>query len=132
MLRTGSLLAVALIVLLWAGPAACSSPTGGDGLPPQAPAPTSPAPKPTWTPGTGPAAGQGQQPPAPVAQPKRSVPAPPVTATGNGPRIAFAVEEIDYGDVQFGDVVQASFEFKNVGNEPLIISNSQVETVEGC
>ncbi len=67
-----------------------------------------------------------------VAVPKNLVPAPTVEAGVNGPRIAFVNQEIDYGDITFDDVVQASFEFKNVGNQPLTISNAQVQVVQGC
>lgn len=67
-----------------------------------------------------------------LAEPKRIVPAPAVVADGKGPRIAFVNEEIDFGNVLFGDVIQAPFEFKNVGNEPLTISKTQIEVIEGC
>ncbi|MCL5263745.1 MAG: DUF1573 domain-containing protein [Chloroflexi bacterium] len=67
-----------------------------------------------------------------VADPKKIVPAPTVVAVGKGPRIAFTNEEIDFGDVSFNDVVQAPFEFKNIGDEPLTISKVQVEVGEGC
>lgn len=67
-----------------------------------------------------------------LAEPKVITPAPTVVASGNGPRIAFANEEIDFGNVPFDDVVRAAFEFKNVGNEPLKILKAQVEVVDGC
>lgn len=67
-----------------------------------------------------------------IAEPKKIIPAPTVVAAGKGPRIAFVNQEVDFGNVQFGDVVQYAFEFKNVGNEPLIISKAQVDVVEGC
>lgn len=67
-----------------------------------------------------------------LAEPKSIIPAPPVVTMTKGPRIAFTNEEIDFGNVEFGDVVRVAFEFKNVGSEPLTISGAQVEAVEGC
>ncbi|MCL5959663.1 MAG: hypothetical protein M1358_10185 [Chloroflexi bacterium] len=67
-----------------------------------------------------------------LAEPKKIIPAPTVVASGEGPRIAFTNEELDFGNVPFEDVIRAPFEFKNVGNEPLKILKTQVEVVEGC
>ncbi len=67
-----------------------------------------------------------------LAKPKNIIPAPTVAAGASGPRIAFANDQIDYGDITFDDVVQANFDFRNVGDKPLIISTAQVQVVQGC
>ena len=48
----------------------------------------------------------------------------------NGPRILFAQDTKDFGDIVQGDKVNHTFEFENSGNEPLILSN--VLTTCGC
>ncbi len=40
-----------------------------------------------------------------------------------GPYIEFASAEHDFGDIYQGDKVEHTFEFKNSGTEPLILSN---------
>tara|TARA_Y100000589_G_scaffold313132_1_gene334152 strand:- start:242 stop:727 length:486 start_codon:yes stop_codon:yes gene_type:complete len=46
----------------------------------------------------------------------------------NGPKIEFDMEVWEFGEINEGDVVDTVFTFKNVGNEPLIISNAKA----GC
>ena len=124
-------------LVLWA----CRSSAASTNQSAQAPPTRNAAPPGTSTPGPGGKPGAATPPNsatggAPkelrLAEPKAISPAPTVAASGNGPRIAFANEEIDFGNVAFGDVVRAAFEFKNVGNEPLKILKAQVEVVEGC
>ena len=43
----------------------------------------------------------------------------------NGPKIEFDMEVWEFGEINEGDVVDTVFTFKNVGNEPLIISNAK-------
>ena len=66
------------------------------------------------------------------AEAKKVIPAAPVVAGAKGPRIAFANEEIDFGNLEFEDIVRVAFQFKNVGDEPLKITKASVEVVEGC
>ena len=47
-----------------------------------------------------------------------------------GPKILFAENSFDFGDITQGDKVEHVFEFENVGNEALIISD--VRTTCGC
>ena len=47
-----------------------------------------------------------------------------------GPEMDFEVKEHDFGDIEQGDKVEYTFEFTNVGNQPLIIQN--VLTTCGC
>jgi hypothetical protein len=42
-----------------------------------------------------------------------------------GPKIEFMKETHDYGTVKYGADGSCTFEFKNTGNEPLIISNAK-------
>lgn len=42
-----------------------------------------------------------------------------------GPKIEFSKETHDYGTVKYGADGTCTFEFKNNGNEPLIISNAK-------
>lgn len=43
----------------------------------------------------------------------------------NGAKIEFSKEVHDYGNVKYGGDGTCSFEFKNTGNAPLIISNAK-------
>jgi len=43
----------------------------------------------------------------------------------NGPKIDFTKETHDYGTIKYGADGSCSFEFKNTGNAPLIISNAK-------
>lgn len=43
----------------------------------------------------------------------------------DGAKIEFAKETHDYGDIKYGADGTCTFEFKNTGNVPLIISNAQ-------
>lgn len=47
-----------------------------------------------------------------------------------GSKIAFLESSFDFGDIIQGDKVEHIFEFENIGNEPLIISD--VRTTCGC
>ncbi|RSK48858.1 DUF1573 domain-containing protein [Hymenobacter rigui] len=47
-----------------------------------------------------------------------------------GPQIQFEEMKYDFGSVHTGDVVEHTFKFKNVGTQPLIISNIGVSC--GC
>ena len=48
----------------------------------------------------------------------------------NGPKIQFVESSFDFGDIEQGDVVEHTFAFENIGNQPLVISN--VMTTCGC
>ena len=48
----------------------------------------------------------------------------------DGPQITFAEDTHDFGDIEQGTKVSHTFEFENVGTEPLILSN--VLTTCGC
>ncbi|MBI1836824.1 MAG: DUF1573 domain-containing protein [Flavobacteriia bacterium] len=43
----------------------------------------------------------------------------------NGAKIEFSKETHDYGTIKYGADGTCTFEFKNTGNEPLIISNAK-------
>lgn len=47
-----------------------------------------------------------------------------------GAKIAFTEKSYNFGDITQGDKVEYTFEFENVGNEPLILSD--VRTTCGC
>ena len=47
-----------------------------------------------------------------------------------GPQIEFAEVKYDFGTIKQGDVVEHVFKFKNVGHQPLVISNIGVSC--GC
>ncbi|MEO1256164.1 MAG: DUF1573 domain-containing protein [Bacteroidota bacterium] len=47
-----------------------------------------------------------------------------------GPKIVFAEKSFNFGDISQGERVEHVFEFENVGNEPLILSD--VRTTCGC
>lgn len=42
-----------------------------------------------------------------------------------GPKIEFNKEVHDYGNIKYGGEPNCAFEFKNTGNEPLLISNAK-------
>ncbi len=46
-------------------------------------------------------------------------------ASSNGAKIQFEIEVMDYGTIEQSSNGDRRFKFKNVGNEPLIISNVQ-------
>src|SRR3954467_5464199 len=48
----------------------------------------------------------------------------------NGPVITFEKKTHDFGDIVQGDKVEHTYYFTNTGNEPLIITNVQVQC--GC
>ena len=47
-----------------------------------------------------------------------------------GPKISFTEKSFDFGEITQGEKVEHVFEFENVGNEPLILSD--VRTTCGC
>ena len=47
-----------------------------------------------------------------------------------GAKISFTEKSYNFGDITQGDKVEYTFEFENVGNEPLILSD--VRTTCGC
>lgn len=47
-----------------------------------------------------------------------------------GPKISFTEKSFDFGEITQGDRVEHVFEFENIGNEPLILSD--VKTTCGC
>lgn len=51
-------------------------------------------------------------------------------AEKNGPKIEFSYTEYDYGTITQGGDGTSEFEFKNTGNEPLILSD--VKSTCGC
>lgn len=52
------------------------------------------------------------------------------TTAASGAKIKFMEESKNFGDIKQGEVVKHVFNFKNEGNEPLILSN--VSTTCGC
>lgn len=58
------------------------------------------------------------------------IPAGLYAQTGNAPEFSFEESKHDFGDITQGDLVEHIFEFTNVGEAPLIISN--VITTCGC
>ncbi|UYZ63590.1 DUF1573 domain-containing protein [Hymenobacter weizhouensis] len=51
-------------------------------------------------------------------------------AKAAGPQIQFEEMKYDFGSIKSGDVVEHTFKFKNVGTQPLVISNIGVSC--GC
>lgn len=47
-----------------------------------------------------------------------------------GPKITFSEKSFDFGEITQGEKVEHVFEFENIGNEPLILSD--VRTTCGC
>lgn len=41
-----------------------------------------------------------------------------------GPKIAYEVDYVDYGDIEYGGPRERVWKFKNVGQEPLMITNA--------
>ena len=56
----------------------------------------------------------------------------PANATDKvaGPQIQFETDKFDFGTIKQGDIVDHTFKFKNVGTQPLVISNIGVSC--GC
>ena len=52
------------------------------------------------------------------------------TVSKDGAKMHFEEMEFDFGDIYQGDKVQHTFEFINIGNQPLVINN--VLTTCGC
>ena len=60
-------------------------------------------------------------------------PAPYTPEVTGGPSLRADKEALDFGDVKLGKTVTASFELKNIGDQPLSFSNAPyVELIEGC
>jgi hypothetical protein len=49
-----------------------------------------------------------------------------------GARLAVDQHEIDHGAVPYGYAVEASYRLKNVGDQPLMLGDPTVNTLEGC
>lgn len=60
----------------------------------------------------------------------KAVPNSPGQNSGQGPRIVIEPESWDFGEVEFGKVVEKEFSLKNEGNEKLEIN--RVSTSCGC
>lgn len=67
-----------------------------------------------------------------LIQARTVTPAAPVAPYTGGARIAFEEGTLDFGDVALEQWVRATFHFRNVGNEPLVVRNASVRVVEGC
>ncbi|HEX8349593.1 MAG TPA: DUF1573 domain-containing protein [Hymenobacter sp.] len=52
------------------------------------------------------------------------------TVKAAGPQIQFETDKFDFGTIKQGDIVDHTFKFKNVGTQPLVISNIGVSC--GC
>ena len=52
------------------------------------------------------------------------------TTKAAGPQIQFETDKFDFGTIKQGDIVDHTFKFKNVGTQPLVISNIGVSC--GC
>lgn len=58
---------------------------------------------------------------------------PNFTPVAGMPRLAVDQDMLDYGDVKFNTLVNASFRLYNIGDQPLRVTRQpQVEVVEGC
>ncbi len=56
----------------------------------------------------------------------------PAQVTGK-PRLAVDKEQIDFGKVKLGKMVEATFKLSNVGDQPLVLAGvPPVEVVKGC
>jgi hypothetical protein len=49
-----------------------------------------------------------------------------------GPRLAVDRTDHNEGDVPYGHTVSAAFRLRNVGDEPLTLDETSVNTLEGC
>jgi len=50
-----------------------------------------------------------------------------------GPRLRVDRELIDFGPVKFGQMVNARFRLRNIGDQPLrLVVDPRVEAIEGC
>jgi hypothetical protein len=54
------------------------------------------------------------------------------TPHSGGPRLAVDQREVDYGSVAYGEPVSAVYRLRNVGDEPVVIAQPTVVTLEGC
>lgn len=59
-------------------------------------------------------------------------PAPKVGSYQGGPRLALDNKSLDFGNVSYNQEVKATFNLKNVGDQPLRIEKVDVKTLEGC
>ena len=60
--------------------------------------------------------------------------APVATSQGNGsgPQVAIDRTEVDFGAVGYGQSVDASYTITNVGDEPVVLDEPSIKTLEGC
>ncbi|PSR52908.1 hypothetical protein AHMF7605_04885 [Adhaeribacter arboris] len=65
-----------------------------------------------------------------VANAQTTAPAAASKVVTNGPAITFVESKHDFGNIKQGDVVEYTFNFKNTGNQPLLISDVGVTC--GC
>ncbi len=65
-----------------------------------------------------------------VANAQTTAPAAASKVVTNGPAITFVETKHDFGNIKQGDVVEYTFNFKNTGNQPLLISDVGVTC--GC
>ncbi len=49
-----------------------------------------------------------------------------------GPHIAFEKENFDFGLVPYNKEVRAEFKVLNTGDQPLVLQDVQVRTIQGC
>jgi hypothetical protein len=59
-------------------------------------------------------------------------PAPKVDSYQGGPRLALDNKSLDFGNVAYNQEVKATFNLKNVGDQPLRIEKVDIKTLEGC
>ncbi len=49
-----------------------------------------------------------------------------------GPRISFGEDSVELGEIPSGVQIDYTFRFKNVGDEPLIITDARTKAIVGC
>ncbi|MDP2949587.1 MAG: hypothetical protein Q8P22_08635 [Chloroflexota bacterium] len=77
--------------------------------------------------------GQGKSQEGPTVRPVAEVtPAGGDTSYQGGPRMRFAVQAVDFGKVPLDVPVRYAFEFTNVGDATLQITDVDVKLLEGC
>ena len=61
-----------------------------------------------------------------------SPPAPTAAPYKGGARLDFDKRAIDFGTVQYDKLLTATFQLRNVGDQPLVLKNVSLKLVEGC